>query len=81
MRIQLVIQRWRCLVACSPTPVCSGPLRVPSPRRAKLLGTLRFWHQSYFYRYQPPTPAKELIAEFWKLEEEAEKILEGLANA
>ncbi|OGA35667.1 MAG: restriction endonuclease subunit M [Betaproteobacteria bacterium RIFCSPLOWO2_12_FULL_64_23] len=33
----------------------------------------------YFYRYQPPTPAKELLAEFWKLEEDAEKMLEGLA--
>ncbi len=32
----------------------------------------------YFYRYQPPTPAKELLAEFWKLEEEAEKMLKGL---
>ena len=35
----------------------------------------------YFYRYQPPTPAKELLAEFWKLEKEAEKMLEGLANS
>ena len=34
----------------------------------------------YFYRYQPPTPAKELLAEFWKLEKEAEKVLEGLAS-
>ena len=34
----------------------------------------------YFYRYQPPTPAKELLAEFWKLEKEAEKMLEGLAR-
>jgi type I restriction enzyme M protein len=34
----------------------------------------------YFYRYQPPTPAKELLAEFWKLEKEAEKMLEGLAK-
>jgi type I restriction enzyme M protein len=33
----------------------------------------------YFYRYQPPTPAKELLAEFWRLEKEAEKLLEGLA--
>ncbi len=31
----------------------------------------------YFYRYQPPTPAKDLLAEFWKLEEQAEKTLEG----
>ncbi len=34
----------------------------------------------YFYRYQPPTPAKELLAEFWRLEKEAEKMLEGLAS-
>jgi len=34
----------------------------------------------YFYRYQPPTPAKDLLAEFWKLEKEAEKMLEGLAR-
>ena len=35
----------------------------------------------YFYRYQPPTPAKELLAEFWRLEKEAEKMLEGLAKS
>lgn len=34
----------------------------------------------YFYSYQPPTPAKELLAEFWRLEKEAEKMLEGLAK-
>ena len=34
----------------------------------------------YFYRYQPPTPAKDLLAEFWQLEKEAEKMLEGLAK-
>jgi type I restriction enzyme M protein len=34
----------------------------------------------YFYRYQPPTPANDLLAEFWKLEKEAEKMLEGLAR-
>ena len=34
----------------------------------------------YFYRYQPPTPAKELLAEFWRLEKEAEKLLKGLAE-
>lgn len=34
----------------------------------------------YFYQYQPPTPAKDLLAEFWKLEKEAEKMLEGLAS-
>lgn len=35
----------------------------------------------YFYRYQPPKPAKELLEEFWLLEKEAEKMLEGLANS
>lgn len=34
----------------------------------------------HFYRYQPPTPAKELLAEFWQLEKDAEKMLEGLAS-
>jgi type I restriction enzyme M protein len=34
----------------------------------------------YFYRYQPPVAAKDLLAEFWRLEKEAEKMLEGLAN-
>jgi type I restriction-modification system DNA methylase subunit len=34
----------------------------------------------YFYRYQPPAPAKDLLAEFWKLEKEAEKMLKGLAR-
>jgi len=34
----------------------------------------------YFYRYQPPTPAKDLLTEFWKLEKEAEKMLEGLTK-
>lgn len=34
----------------------------------------------YFYKYQPPTPAKDLLAEFWRLEKEAEKMLEGLAK-
>lgn len=34
----------------------------------------------YFYRYKPPTPAKDLLAEFWKLETDAEKMLEGLAK-
>jgi len=33
----------------------------------------------YFYRYQPLTPTKDLLAEFWKLEKEAENILKGLA--
>jgi type I restriction enzyme M protein len=34
----------------------------------------------YFYRYQPPPPAKDLLAEFWRLEKQAEKMLEGLAK-
>lgn len=34
----------------------------------------------YFYRYKPPTPATELLDEFWRLEELAEKMLEGLAR-
>jgi len=34
----------------------------------------------YFYPYQPPTPAKDLLAEFWKLEKEAKKMLEGLVQ-
>ncbi len=34
----------------------------------------------YFYRYQPPTPAKDLLNEFWRLEKEAEKMLKGLRN-
>ena len=34
----------------------------------------------FFYRYQPPTPAKDLLAEFWRLEKEAETMLEGLAK-
>lgn len=34
----------------------------------------------YFYRYQPPTPAKELLAEFWKLEKDADAMLKGLAG-
>jgi type I restriction enzyme M protein len=34
----------------------------------------------YFYRYQPPTPAKDLLAEFWKLEKGAEEMLKGLAE-
>ncbi|MGE3976376.1 MAG: N-6 DNA methylase [Nitrospira sp.] len=32
----------------------------------------------YFYKYQPPIPAKELLEEFWRLEKEAEKVLERL---
>ena len=32
----------------------------------------------YFYRYQPPTPAKDLLAAFWQLEKEAEGMLDRL---
>ncbi|MBW2217346.1 MAG: N-6 DNA methylase, partial [Deltaproteobacteria bacterium] len=32
----------------------------------------------YFYKYQPPKPADELLKEFWALEKEAEKMLKGL---
>jgi type I restriction enzyme M protein len=39
-----------------------------------------FLPNKYFYRYKPPTPAKDLLAEFWKLEKEAEKMLESLAK-
>ena len=35
----------------------------------------------YFYRYQPPTLAKDLLAEFWRLEKEAEKMLDDLAES
>jgi hypothetical protein len=34
----------------------------------------------YFYRHQPPTLAKELLAVFWRLENDTEKMLEGLAR-
>ena len=34
----------------------------------------------YFYRYQPPKPAKKLLAEFWRLEKETENMQEGLAK-
>ena len=33
----------------------------------------------YFYRYQPPKPADEVLQEFWKLEKEAEEALQSLA--
>jgi len=35
----------------------------------------------YFYKYQPPKPADELLKEFWALEEEAEEMLAGLGVA
>jgi type I restriction enzyme M protein len=34
----------------------------------------------YFYRYQPPAPAKELLSAFWRLEKEAETLLKQLAD-
>lgn len=34
----------------------------------------------YFYRYVPPTPTKELLAQFWALEKQAEKLLEELGQ-
>ena len=33
----------------------------------------------YFYRYQPPAPAKELLMEFRKLEREVKNILKELS--
>jgi len=35
----------------------------------------------YFYRYQPPTPTKDLLAQFWELEKQAENMLEDLASS
>jgi hypothetical protein len=35
----------------------------------------------YFHRCQLPTLAKELLAELWKLEKEAGKMLEGLTTS
>jgi len=34
----------------------------------------------YFYRYKPPTPAKDLLEEFWRLEKEAEEMLGTLVD-
>jgi len=34
-----------------------------------------FLPNKYFYRYQPPRPASELLGEFWQLEREAENLL------
>jgi type I restriction enzyme M protein len=34
----------------------------------------------YFYRYQAPTPAKNLLEQFWDLENKAEQMLEGLSK-
>ncbi len=38
-----------------------------------------FLPTKYFYRYQPPAPAHELLLEFWRLEKVAEERLKGLA--
>ena len=35
----------------------------------------------YFYRYEPPKPAGELLKEFWELEKESARMLEGLGVA
>jgi type I restriction enzyme M protein len=34
----------------------------------------------YFFKYVPPTPSAELLLEFWRLEREAEELLQGLAK-
>ena len=34
----------------------------------------------FFSRYQPPVPAKDLLAEFWEPEKEAEMVLKRLAQ-
>jgi type I restriction enzyme M protein len=34
----------------------------------------------YFYKYEPPTPAKDLLDKFWQLEKDAEKMLGRLAK-
>jgi type I restriction enzyme M protein len=34
----------------------------------------------YFYHYRSPVPADDLLAQFWKLENEAERLLKGLAG-
>ena len=34
-----------------------------------------------FHISQSPTPERDLLAEFWKLERKAEMMLEGLASA
>jgi type I restriction enzyme M protein len=35
----------------------------------------------YFYKYQPPKAADEILQEFWKLESEAEAVLKGLMKS
>jgi type I restriction enzyme M protein len=38
-----------------------------------------FLPNKYFYKYAPPRPAKDLLDEFWTLEQEAGKMLKGLS--
>jgi predicted nuclease of restriction endonuclease-like (RecB) superfamily len=49
-------------------------------RRQTVLG-YEILPNKYFYRYQPPTPGEGLLAEFWRLEKEAEKMLNGVIEA
>jgi hypothetical protein len=59
-----------------------------APRYHQLLGSLpgllrklnSYRPNKYLYRYQSPAMAKELLAEFWWLEEAAEKMLVELAK-
>lgn len=39
-----------------------------------------FMPNKYFYRYQPPSSANELLKKFWELEREAEQLLAGLSQ-
>jgi type I restriction enzyme M protein len=39
-----------------------------------------FLPNKYFYRYEEPKPADALLAEFWRLEKEAEGMLAGLGG-
>ena len=49
-------------------------------RNGKTILGYEFLPSKYFYRYEEPTPANKLLDQFWKLEKEAEKMLEGLAK-
>jgi type I restriction enzyme M protein len=40
-----------------------------------------FLPNKYFYNYEPPTPANDLLQIFWQLEKNAEKMLSNLANS
>jgi type I restriction enzyme M protein len=39
-----------------------------------------FLPNKYFYKYEQPTPTKDLLEEFWGLEKKAEALLQGLAR-